>query len=324
MENVKKKRRKSLVLLVILLGLCVMAGVIWFFFYRNKSYISDAVAYVDGTIETEPKDRADEIIKMAGADPAPVIRDQDADETRVAIVFEGLTEEEDTNNAILKMLEERNIRASFALSASEGLENDELVGHALDMGHELLSNGTNGESGIHTKDKAAMLEVMETSREKLSTSADVPVRLFYSSGTRMTADVLRAAAVSGYEAVLDPDQAHVLGQDSFEKESDARSFVDTLRGDSVIVINLRGNAEGILDEDAVRVEKPAIDKQPDLGDTAKEKEEPVPVLTQVEWILSEISSRNLRTEVVSDFEKIPGMTALREGLESGQDGEAVV
>ena len=52
MENVKKGRVKSLVLSVILLGLAVMAGVIWVFFYRNKNYISEAVGHVDGTIET--------------------------------------------------------------------------------------------------------------------------------------------------------------------------------------------------------------------------------------------------------------------------------
>ena len=48
-ENVTKRRRvRSLALL----GLCIAAAVVWLLYYHNRTYLSDAVANVDGTIET--------------------------------------------------------------------------------------------------------------------------------------------------------------------------------------------------------------------------------------------------------------------------------
>ena len=52
-ENVTKRRRvRSLALLGVLLGLCIAAAVVWLLYYHNRTYLSDAVANVDGTIET--------------------------------------------------------------------------------------------------------------------------------------------------------------------------------------------------------------------------------------------------------------------------------
>lgn len=95
---------------------------------------------------------------------------------------------------------------------------------------------------------------MLKSREAIATAANESIPLLYCSSTALTGDVLRAASVSGYEAVVQAADSHVLSESSFEAAADAESFVAGLQGDAVVVVNLRGVAEEIQNEDAVTAE----------------------------------------------------------------------
>lgn len=325
-ENVKRRRARSYWLLTVAVGVVIMAVVIWVAFYMDKGYDSDAVAYVDGRIETGNNAVDMAVAKMEGSDPADVISDGlGKDQTRVAIVFKGITDEADTNADILELLKENNIKASFALSAAEGLDDTEFVDAMLENGSELISNGTDGESSLHDMSAHDMVEVMLKSREKLSTSADTAVPLLYCSSTKITSDVLRAAAVSGYDAVIDPEAQNVLDRSSFADESDAVKFAGTLSGDEIVVIDLRGFNEETADESAVTVEKPAVDKQPDADDPVKEEAaEPTPILTQVGWLIRSICDRGITTEYVSAFERTDGSQLLREKVDEADPALSVV
>ena len=325
-ETVKKKnkRTKSYWIVAILAGLAVMAGIIWAAFYMNRSYDSDARAYVDGRIETGSNAVDEAVSLLDGSEPAQVVQDAEADKTRIGLVFTGMTEDAETNAAILKLLQENGIKASFALSAAEGLDDTEFVDELLDDQCELLSNGTDGESNLHTKSAHDMVEVLLKSREALSTSADISVPLVYCSSTELTSDVLRAAAVGGYDAVVAPESAHVLDESSFKAQSDAAQFVGTLSGDTIVVVNLRGKTEEIADEFAVTAEKPAVDKQPDADSTAAEQDEPTPILTQVEWLVQAVQSKNLETEYVSKFTRTNGSDLLRAQMSDADADRAAV
>lgn len=316
-ENVTKRRRVlSLALLGILLGLCIAAAVVWLLYYHNRTYLSDAVANVDGTIETGSNAVELALKGLSESTPADIIQDTQGESARVGLVFVGLTEEADTNHAVLELIKQNGLKASFALSAAEALDNEDFLTDMLADGNDLLSNGAAGESNLHTKTTQEMVSTMLKSRETIATVANESVPLLYCSSTALTGDVLRAASVSGYEAVVQAADGHVLSENSFEAAADAESFVAGLQGDTVVVVNLRGVVEEVQNEDAVTAEKPAIDKQPELDDTKQPEDEKADILTQVNWLVQALKAQNIKTEYVSRFSRIKGLDALRSEAEA--------
>lgn len=316
-ENVTKRRRvRSLALLGVLLGLCIAAAVVWLLYYHNRTYLSDAVANVDGTIETGSNAVELALKGLSESAPADIIQGAPGETTRVGLVFVGLTEEADTNHAVLELIKQNGLKASFALSAAEALDNEDFLTDMLAEGNDLLSNGAAGESNLHTKTTQEMVSTMLKSREAIATAANESVPLLYCSSTALTGDVLRAASVSGYEAVVQAADSHVLSESSFEAAADAKSFVAGLQGDAVVVVNLRGVAEEIQNEDAVTAEKPAIDKQPELDDTKQPEDEKADILTQVNWLVQALKAQDMKTEYVSRFSRVKGLDVLRNEAEA--------
>lgn len=316
MENVKPKRSRTPALLTLLAVLCLAAAAVWFLFFRDTAYITDSTAHVDGSITQGDDAVATAAAALPEADPADVIADGENDTPRVALVFVGLTEEADTNHAVLNLVQKSDVKASFALSAAEGLEYTDFVADLKAGAYPIISNGAAGESNLQNKATTEMVNVMLKSRQTLENAADEAVPLLYCSSTALTGEVLRAARVSGYEAVLSPDAAHVLTANSFAATGDAYRFVSGLQGDSIVIIDLRGTAEAIQDEDTVVAEKPAVDKMPDLDTTATpETAEKVPVLVQVQWLLDALAEQGLSTEYVSNFARTDGLLTLQSEAE---------
>lgn len=316
-ENVTKRRRvRSLALLGVLLGLCIAAAVVWLLYYHNRTYLSDAVANVDGTIETGSNAVELALKGLSESTPADIIQGAPGETTRVGLVFVGLTEEADTNHAVLELIKQNGLKASFALSAAEALDNEDFLTDMLAEGNALLSNGAAGESNLHTRTTQEVVSTMLKSREAIATAANESVPLLYCSSTALTGDVLRAASVSGYEAVVQAADGHVLSENSFEAAADAESFVAGLQGDAVVVVNLRGVAEEVQNEDAVTAEKPAIDKQPELDDTKQPEDEKADILTQVNWLVQALKAQDMKTEYVSRFSRVKGLDVLRSEAEA--------
>ena len=316
-ETVKKKRARSYVLIGILVGLVVITAIIWAAFFMNKSYSSDATPYVDGKIETGDSAVDQAMERFYDASPTQMITDNtDAEKNRLGIVFVGFTEEDDTNEKILTLIRENGIKASFAISASDGLTNEEFVDNLLAEDCRLLSNGASGESNLHTKEEREIVKSMLKSRESLSTIADVAVPVIYCSGTTMTSDILRGAAVSGYDAVLHPAERNVLDESSFTEKTDAEAFLDGVKGDTIVVVDLNGVAEKAQNEPAITAAKPAIDPQAELKQEKTEEKDFVPILTQVQWLTEAIENRKMETEYVEQFQKTDGTKLLKTMVES--------
>lgn len=316
-ETVKKKRTKSFVLIGILVGLAIIAAVLWAVFFMNKSYSSDATPYVDGRIETGNSAVNQAMEEFYDTAPAAVITDNPAAEKpRLGIVFVGFTEEDDTNEKLLRLIRENGIKASFAISAADGLTNEEFVDNLLAEDCKLISNGAAGEANLHTKSAEEIVETMLKSRESLSAMADVQVPILYCSSTAITSDIVRGAAVSGYEAVLQPEEENVLDENSFTEKADAEKLLDTVKGDTILVVDLNGAAEEIQKEASITATKPAIDPQAELNQTKAKKEEPVPILTQVQWLTEAIQNRKIETEYVGRFQRTDGTKLLKAMLQS--------
>mgnify|MGYP004529552999 CR=1 FL=1 len=325
MENVKNKRRKSGILLGMAAGVALMAVGIWSAFFMKKSNSLDAKAYVDGRIETGDSEVDQAYEKFFSSDPADVIRDQGEEpEASVSILFRGLNDEVEVNEAVLKRLEETEIKASFALSASELMENKDYVSRSVKADQELISNGTDGSGNLQNRAVKSMIEDMLKSRKTISSGADVDVPLLYCD-SELTADVLTAASVSGYEALVDPEETHIITDNTFLSREEMEKYTDSLRGHVIFVFDLRGNRQPIAEEAAVQAEKPAIDKQADLDETVKApKEEPVSVQEQFEWLTEVLEEKGIAATTVGSMEKISGTQVLRWQTTASDAEKAVV
>lgn len=309
-ETVKRKRVRSFVLLAILLALAAIAAALWLFYYHNKIYFSEATAYVDGRIETDDSGTQPILEKLAAATPSQVVADR-PEGTGVGLMLIGASEEDTVNAQVLKLLEEKKIQASFALSASEALEDEDRLASILASGGELISNGLTGQSNVHTLDTETQVRLMASSRETLSTAANTRVPLLYCESTLLTGQVLRCAAACGYSAMVSPSQAHVLDINSFASREDAAAFVASLSGQSVIAVDLRGRKDSIEYVYAVVAQKPAIDKQPDIEAETTPAPEPVPLATQLEWLLDALDAAGIKPQTVGSLQKTDGLTYLR-------------
>ena len=324
MASIKEKRTRSYVLIVVLVGLVIIAAGIWAVYFRNKSYSSDATAYVDGRIETDGNEIDKAYEKFYSTDPSGVIQDNtESKENKIALLFVGVTEEADTNNEILQIIGKSGVKASFALSSADGMENEDFVNDLLTDNYELISNGSSGEGNVHNRTSREMIETMLRSREKLSTMADVQVPYIYCSSTKLTSDILHAAAVSGYDAIINAD--HVVDADSFQSQSDAESYLGSISGETILVVNLRGITEAIQNEDSITAQKPVIDLQANLDDSKSQEEtEEIPLTTQIQWLLDTISSKKITTEYISDLKVTDGTQILKTMTEDKDAEKATV
>ena len=324
MKTVKKKRIRSFVLLGIALALAAMAVAIWLFFYRNKTYFGEATAYVDGRIEVEDAADTRMLETFYTTTPGSVIAEQTDGPRRLALMFVGMTEEVQTNMEILDQLRQAHIRASFALSASEVLENPEFVDALLADGHDLISNGRTGQGNMQNAAPQDLLADMRRSQESLSTSADKTVPLVYCDATCITVDILRAVTAGGYEALVLPNQDQVLVNGDIESADRAESLLAQTSGSRILVMNLREDRQALAEEPPVMAQKPAVDKQPDMDQDIKEQPQAASLSQQIRWLLDAITSQGLETDYVSSFQKQDGMAYLHTLMEDSQPSQAPV
>lgn len=323
-EDVKKTRKPSHVFLTIAIGFLIMAVIIWTVYYRGRGYDSNAVAHVDGTIETSDSAVAKAYQKISDSDPASVIQNQDSEETKVGLIIEGVNEKVEENEKIRSILKDANMKATYALSGSESLEDKDYTKELMNDRFAIICNGTTGEANLHLKDTEKMVEIMLKSREAVSNAVNANISMFYSDSTEMTGDILKAASASGYDTVIDADESQVLDRSSFNQEEDATEFVNSIHGNTIVVFNVRGIVEKVENESTVVAEKPAVDKQADLDDTQAEEKTVPEVSEQIQWLVNAIQQYNLETEYVTHFEKTDGLYALREQVEQPDADKAIV
>ncbi|MEI3349575.1 MAG: hypothetical protein V8R18_00300 [Clostridium sp.] len=324
MENVKKQTEKSWIFLGLAAGVLVMSAGIWGLFFMNKSYSPNAKAYVDGRIETGDSEIDKAYEKFFLSEPAELIQDQKENpEKTIRILFRGLNEDVNVNEVVLKRLEETGIKASFALSAAETLENKDYVARMLKAGQELVSNGTDGSGNLQSREAREMIEDMLTSREAISTGADVAVPLLYCD-SEVTAELLNAAAVSGYEALVDPNEDRVITDDTFSSREEIEKEIDSLQGQTILMFDLRGKWQP-AQEEAVYAQAPVIDKQEDLKETPEETEkETISAQEEFQWLTEVLEEKEIPTGPVGEMERTPGIQVLRQQADAPDAERAAV
>ena len=311
MKAVKKdKRIRSFVLGGILLGLLAAGAVVWGIYYCGRIFRSGTTASVDGTIHTDNQGAQAVLQTLFDSEPASVICGSSDGKTRIGLTFVGLSEEEEVNAEVIRLVKEHHLKATFALSANDVAEHPDTVRALLDAGGEIISNGIAGETALHRSTPEEMVNSMFKSRESISTGTGQRVSLLYCSGTALTSQVLQAARASGYQALVDPGEENLLDETSFPAAEYAELYVSGLRGSVVVALSLRGPAASVQYEPAVAIQKPAVDKMPDTA--GSQGAEIPPLHTQFQWLVEALEVHQLETEYVSRFPAGDGLEVLKE------------
>jgi len=304
MRLTERIRRKWYVILIgLVLAAALAAGILWVLlrFWTKKSDITlgvdRSVSYRSGDEITQAKERYT-VSPHAGIKAS----DKEADEDQVAIVFDRLSETP-VNEKILKVLEEHGAKATFSVPGVEAAENDEFLASLSLTDHEIAGNTLEEAANKPSEGIGKLIEKLCMTKTVLAGLTDREVKGVFLSGTGYSGSVLKAVKACGFDYVIEPDNADLIDISTFKNREGVKKYVSSLSGKTIIMIELNGLADAIMEEVPVYPDVPAKDKMPDAEDEEKEEEEEAPELPEIlDWLLSELDEREIKTEPVSSFE----------------------
>jgi peptidoglycan/xylan/chitin deacetylase (PgdA/CDA1 family) len=112
-----------------------------------------------------------------------------------------------TTKALLRILKEKRVKATFFLLGRRAQEHRDLVRAIVADGHE-IGNHTMDHNRLSGLDPQEIMNELELGRDALQRASGVKVTLFRPPGGAMTEDVYRVAGELGYTTVLWTDTAN--------------------------------------------------------------------------------------------------------------------
>lgn len=267
---------------------------------------------VDGTKELKSgKASAKLLAKYAAAEPADLLTSQKGAKQRsVALVFAGLTDSQESNEKILDYLKKAGLSASFALPAARARENDVLIKDLVKSRQQLIGSGILGTEGNQAAED--LLPKLQLAKKSLEAESRQEIKLLYLPGK---ADYLaRAAAACGYEGLVCPENSDVLDRETFTKASDVKNYVQQLSGQRIIVVNLAGLKGPVHQEPAVKVAKPALDKQAQLADQQKKVKHELEIDQVVRLLLQDLKEEKIPCQPLSKLKPVKSASYIKEQL----------
>ena len=308
-----------MILLGLILAVAVAAGILWVVL-RVWTKKSDITLGVDRSVTVKSQD---EIAKAkerytASSYAGIKVSDKNKSDIRVAIVFDRLSETP-VNEKVLKHLEDHKAKATFSVPGVEAAENDEFLAALPVTGIDIAGNTLEDNVQNTSEGNGRLIEKLVMTKNVLSSLADKEVKGVFLSGTGYSGSVLKAVKACGFDYVIEPENEDLIDYNTFKDRESVKKYVSKLSGNTIIMIELNGLADAIKEEVPVYPDVPAIDKQPDAeAEETEEEEEPVEIDTVLEWLLCELEERDIKTELVDDFE-----TKRFEETRLAEDGEAI-
>ncbi|MGM9904841.1 polysaccharide deacetylase family protein, partial [Lactobacillus sp.] len=267
---------------------------------------------VDGTKELKSgKASAKLLAKYEAAQPADLLTSQTAAKKRSAVlVFAGLTDSQETNEKILDYLKKAGVSAAFALPAARARENDVMIKDLVKSRQQLIGSGIMGTEGSQAAE--VLLPKLQLAKKSLEAESRQEIKLLYLPGK---ADYLaKAAATCGYEALVCPENSDLLDRQTFTKESQVKNYVQQLSGQRIIVVNLAGLKGPVHQEPAVKVAKPALDKQAQLADQQKKSKKELEIDQVVRLLLQDLKEEKIPCQPLSSLKPVKSSSYIKAQL----------
>ena len=228
-----------------------------------------------------------------GCEPAKIIRDDKSQTNKnFCLIFQG-AKDSVTVEKILQILDEKNIKATFAITAATAAEDDALIDLIIQKGHDIIDNGLNGDSSIDVLSDEDMVSNFSDSRKVFSTLMDVPPDKMMLNTTYYNDTICMAASASGYSKLVSPSSGSYLNEKSFRDDQNTFEYVSKQGNGRILVIKLDEYVESLEVDPKIEYKDPAIDVQPTIVSSSEEDEDKRDVVTMVGWLLDAMQTQGI-------------------------------
>ncbi len=256
-----------------------------------------------------------------GCDPAEIIRDDTTmQDQKISLIIQGLSDRVVVEK-VLEMLEDRHMKATFAVTAMEAAEDDELVKLIQEKGHEIIDNGVHGDTGLEQLTEEEMLYEFASSRKVFSTLLNLPPIYSMLNSTYYTDSICRTATAAGYSRLVSPTSGHFLNSGSFADTKKVQEYLAKITPGTILVYRLQGYIDTVEYEPKEEWKKPAKDYQATVEEVVA-KEEPVELDATVTlgWVLDSIEDEEFK---LIPLAQLQAMTA-EEYVKSLFEGDGII
>lgn len=228
-----------------------------------------------------------------GCEPAKIIRDDKSQfEKNFCLIFQG-AKDAVTVEKVLALLDEKNMKATFAMTAATAAEDDALIDLITQKGHDIIDNGLNGDSSVDVLSDEDMVSNFSDSRKVFSTLMDVAPDKMMLNTTYYNDTICMAASAAGYTKLVSPSSGSYLNEKSFRDAQNTAEYVARQSGGKILVIKLDEYVESLEVDPKVEYKDPAIDMQATITPGNAEVEDDRDVVTMVSWLLDAMKSQSV-------------------------------
>ncbi|MDV4149889.1 polysaccharide deacetylase family protein [Clostridium sp. AL.422] len=283
--------KRKVVPIIIIIFFIILA--ICFYAYRsNVEYSSSEVVDL---IKNDKYDSSYEINKAIEKydinKKAKVIKDVDANSNIIALTFDGIKNKEVTEE-ILDLLDLYDAKATFFITGIEAAEDSSIVEMIKDDGHDIGSGSLSGRNDMQNLPKEEIISDLTSANMVIREITKNNTRLLKCSSTVYSNELLASAYAVGNKYVISPD--HYLSYQSFKDYEQVNMYTKKLSKGDIISIKLDGVLDDFEYNKSKIEEKPAIDKQSGIDETAiDDYGYEVTIVDIVEWLLESITEKGI-------------------------------
>ncbi|MCR4866024.1 MAG: polysaccharide deacetylase family protein [Lachnospiraceae bacterium] len=306
--------KKKLLVTACFAAVCAFLGVL--IYSKSDSDSKQSINSIDSlqTISYDASTEYEEALKKfeSGCENAKVIRDDDSANNSIALVFEG-TSDTVIIEKIISLLDEHDVKATFALSAMEAAEDEKTLQLIAQKGHDIANAGLRGESSMEEMSDEELIYDFTYSKKVFTTLLNKDTELLMLDRTLYTDLLCCAAAASGFDRLIAASAGHYLNETSFKEYEKASNYISKQPGGTIIVIKLDGYLDALEIEPKVEVKKPAEDKKASTDITKEEEERSnEDIVKVVEWILKAIDENSKETVLASSLKSMTNEEYVKE------------
>ena len=228
------------------------------------------------------------------ASPAPVLSGVETDRKVVSLIFEGFTDTT-TMDAIVRVLRDRNVSATFFVSGITANENPQAVRSLASKGFDVGSYGMSGGKHLEELSDYENMRRFEMAQKEIAAACGETPSLIRCNGTKYTDGVLRAVTAAGLKAAVQPTA--YLNHRSFRMQEDAEVYAMSVLSGSILSFKLGQelDADEYGDVGHELDERPAIDPSPGVRWEWSGEEERFALLPDiVGWLVDALKAHGYR------------------------------